>query len=136
MFLTIYYNKYIKNIFKMENEIVINDNIIFNETQLNEFYNLFKNKLKEYNPFCNDGFYAIGKFFIDIFANKDILLYDLHYDKQYNIISMKVTFNNNYELFIKCENGDENDDLLEFVVYKEDEKLFSKFDRFSSLINK
>lgn len=119
----------------MENENTIDGSIIFNEIQLNEFYNLFKDKLKEYSQHCNDNFYSIGKFLIDIFSNKNALFYNLHYDKQYNIISIKVAFNNNYEVFIKCENGDENDDLLEFFVYKDDEKLFSKFDRFSSLIN-
>lgn len=120
----------------MENEKVINDNITFNEIQLDEFYNLFKNKLKEYSQLRDGGFYLIGAFLIDIFSTENILFYDLHYDKQYNIVSIKVVFNDNYEVFIKCENGDENDDLLEFVVYKGNEKQFAKFDRFSSLIGK
>lgn len=100
-----------------------------------EFLCGFRLRLKECVERCG-GIYdervrRMGERMIGAFAGQNIHSYTLDYGSRYEAISITLLLDDGLEFFVRCEKGDEEDDMIEFSVSRGDYVIRSSFDRLS-----
>lgn len=95
----------------------------------------FHRRLKECVERCG-GVYVerigrVGEMMISAFADQNIHSYTLDYGCCYEAISITLLLDDDLKFFVRCEKGDEEDDIIEFSIRRGDYVIRSTFDQLS-----
>ena len=95
----------------------------------------FHRRLKECVERCG-GVYdenvgRVGEMMISAFADHNVHSYTLDYGCCYEAISITLLLDDDLKFFVRCEKGDEEDDMIEFSIRRGDYVIRSTFDQLS-----
>lgn len=106
----------------------------FDKEFIDEFCQKLSRCVKECGGVYNNDIEQLGIKMIKTFEGHKFVDYVLDYGEIYNAINIYVYFDDDLFFFIRCEEGDEEEDLIEFSIhrcYGKDNRM-SKYTLYSS----